>query len=187
MGRVYDAQQFIDGVRHLRSPTGLATMLGDVAVTMGFDGFTLFQHVNLSGIASSLAHMRRGELVGMTTAPVSWSEYYRDNNFVAVDPRVLATRRTAAAFRTGDTADIIPIGAAQRRVIECQQRARFGEGLTIPLHFPGEPSASCTFTMRCGRALPEQNFESTRRSRAPPSRDGYRHRCARACSSRSPC
>ena len=158
MGRVRDVEQFIDTVRHIRTPKGLEKLLSDVAVDMGFEIVTMFQHVDLARIDPALTHMRRGELVGITTAPLSWSEYYRDHNFVAVDPRVLATRRTAAPFQTSEIGRIIQLSSMQRVVIESQARANLGEGFTIPLHFPGEPSASCTFSRWCGRPLPSQNF-----------------------------
>ncbi|HYG29176.1 MAG TPA: LuxR family transcriptional regulator [Allosphingosinicella sp.] len=158
MGRIGDVQRFIDDLREIRTPKGLEQSLHTVAKEMGFDLVTMFHHVDLSRIDPSLTHMRRGELVGITTAPVSWSEYYRDHKLVAVDPRVLATRRTMSPFRTSETGRIIQITSAQRAVIESQARANLGEGFTIPVHFPGEPSGSCTFIMSCGRALPTHNF-----------------------------
>jgi len=158
VGRVREVQRFIDTLRHIRTPKGLEKSLSDIAIDMGFDNITMFHHVDLSRITPSLAHMRRGELVGITTAPLSWSEYYRDHNFVAVDPRVLATRRTMSPFRTEEMGRIIRLTSVQRAVIESQARANLGEGFTIPIHFPGEPSGSCTFSMWCGRSLPAQNF-----------------------------
>lgn len=158
MSRVHDVQRFIDGLQHVGTPKGLEKHLSDIAIDMGFDLITMFHHVDLSRIDPSLAHMRRGELVGMTTAPISWSEYYRDHNFVAVDPRVLATRRTVSPFRTDEIGRIIQVTSMQRAVVESQARANIGEGFTIPHHFPGEPSGSCTFSMQCGRALPVANL-----------------------------
>ena len=158
MGRVQEVQQFFDDVRHIRTPKGLEKLISDIAFDMGFDNITMFHHVDLSTIRPSLVHMRRGELVGITTAPVSWSEYYRDHNFVTIDPRVLATRRTMSPFTTDEIGRIIQVTSAQRNVIESQARANLGQGFTIPVHFPGEPSGSCTFSMRCGRSLPSQNF-----------------------------
>ena len=158
MGRGRDVEQFIDNVRSIRTPKALEKLMSDIAIDMGFDIVTMFHHVDLSRIDPSLAHMRRGELVGITTAPISWSEYYRDNNFVSVDPRVLATRHTAAPFQTSEIGRIIQLTSTQRAVIESQNRANLGEAFTIPLHFPGEPSGSCSFLRLCGRPLPSQNF-----------------------------
>jgi LuxR family quorum-sensing system transcriptional regulator CciR len=153
-----EVQRFIDTLRHMRTPKGLEKLLSEIAVDMGFDNITMFHHVDLSRISPSLAHMRRGELVGITTAPISWSEYYRDNNLVAVDPRVLATLRTMSPFRTEEMGRIIQLTSVQRAVIEAQARANIGEGFIIPIHFPGEPSGSCTFSTLCGRPLPARNF-----------------------------
>jgi LuxR family quorum-sensing system transcriptional regulator CciR len=158
VSRIGDVQRFIDDLSHVRSPKGLEKLLSDVAIGLGFDVITMFHHVDLSRITPSLAHMRRGELVGLTTAPLSWSEYYRDHNLVAVDPRVLATRRTTAPFRSDEMGRLVQFGSAQRALIDEQFRHDLGHGFTVPLHFPGEPSASCTFSMRGRRALPEQNF-----------------------------
>jgi LuxR family quorum-sensing system transcriptional regulator CciR len=102
--------------------------------------------------------MQRGDVVGITSASVAWSEHYRDNNLVAVDPRVLACRRSVTPFRTDEIGRLIDIGPAQRDVVERQRRADIGDGFTVPVHFPGEPSGSCTFSTRCGRALPTDNL-----------------------------
>lgn len=158
MSRLGDVQQFVDDLAHVRTPKGLEKLLSAVAIEMGFDVITMFHHVDLSRVTPSLAHMRKGELVGMTTAPISWSEFYRDHNLVSVDPRVLATRRTTAPFRSDEMGRIVQIGSAQRAVVESQARHNLGQGFTVPLHFPGEPSASCTFSMMGRRSLPSQNF-----------------------------
>lgn len=131
--------------------------MADATRAMGFDNVTMFHHVDLAGVTPSLAHMRRGDLIGITTASIAWSEHYRDNNLVAVDPRVIATRCTTSPFRTDELARIIRVSSVHRSVIERQARADIGEAFTIPIHFPGEPSASCTFSMTRGRALPAEN------------------------------
>lgn len=158
MSRLNDVQNFVESLQHVRTAKGLELMLLDVAHEMGFDIVTMFQHVDLSRIDPAYHHMQRGDLLGITTAPLGWSEHYRDNNFVAVDPRVLACRRTVAPFRTEELARIVRIGSAQRQVLEGQKRASLGDGFTIPMHVPGEPSGSCTFIVRCGRALPVENL-----------------------------
>ena len=53
---------------------------------------------------------------------------------------------------------LIQVTAAQRGVVERQARANIGDGFTIPVHFPGEPTGSCTFSMRRGRSLPTRNL-----------------------------
>ena len=158
MGRLHDMQQFVDGLSEARTPKALEQALLDVAREMGFDLVTMFQHVDLSHVDPQYRHMQRGELVGVTTAAVSWSEHYRDNNLMAVDPRVLACRRTVTPFTTDEMGQLIDIGSAQRDVVERQRRADIGDGFTIPVHFPGEPSGSCTFSMKCGRSLPMDNL-----------------------------
>ena len=158
MGRIREIQAFMDDLRHTRTPLGLQQLMSDMARDMGFDIVTMYQHVDLSPVRASLSHMRCGNLVGVTTCPVSWAEHYRDHNLVRVDPRVLACRRTSSPFRTDEMGRIIKITSAQRDVAHRQSRANIGEGFTVPLHFPGEPSASCTFSVLCGRSLPLRNL-----------------------------
>jgi LuxR family quorum-sensing system transcriptional regulator CciR len=158
VGRHQDVQQFIDGLGQARTPKALEQALFDVARQMGFDLVTMFHHVDLSRVDPGYRHMQRGELIGVTTAAVSWSEHYRDNNLMAVDPRVLACRRTVTPFKTDEMGQLIEIGSAQRDVVERQRRADIGEGFTIPVHFPGEPSGSCTFSTKCGRPVPTNNL-----------------------------
>ena len=158
MGRIHDVQQFNDSLARVRTPRELERLASDMAAEMGFDIITMFQHVDLSHVVPTYRHMQSGELVGISTAPVSWSEYYRDHGFVTVDPRVLACRRTVSPFRTEEMGRLIEIGPAQRAVIEGQKRANIGDSFTIPIHLPGEPSGSCTFSMTRGRALPDRNL-----------------------------
>ncbi|HWT29810.1 MAG TPA: autoinducer binding domain-containing protein [Propylenella sp.] len=158
MGRVRDIQHFVDELRRLRTPKGLERLAYDAAREMGFDIVTMFQHVDLSGVDPAYRHMDCGRLFGLTTASLGWSEHYRDNNLVAVDPRVLACRHTVSPFRTDDMGRLVRITSAQRDVVEGQKKANIGESFMIPVHFPGEPSGSCTFSMACGRAIPTENL-----------------------------
>lgn len=158
MGRLHEIDQFIDRLKRARTPKGLEQSLSDVTREMGFDVVTMFQHADLSRIDPGYRHMQRGELVGVTTAPVTWSEHYRDNNLVAVDPRVLACRRSLSPFLNDDIGQLIDIGSAQRDFVDRQRRAGIGDGFTVPVHFPGEPSGSCTFSTKCGRAIPTDNL-----------------------------
>ena len=72
MSRFDDAERFIIEIRRLQTPRSLEKLVSDMALEMSFDYFSLFQHVSLSGISPSLGHMRRGELLGLTSAAVSW-------------------------------------------------------------------------------------------------------------------
>jgi LuxR family quorum-sensing system transcriptional regulator CciR len=136
----------------------LEKLVNDITREMSFDNFSMFQHVSLSRVSPTLGHIRRGELLGLTSAAMSWAEFYRDNNFVRVDPRVLASRRTTRPFETSEISNLIPVTATQRDVVEAQGRADIGDGFTIPVHFPGEPTGSCTFSVTRGRSLPRENF-----------------------------
>ena len=158
MTRSHDIEQYINSVGQLRTPEGLKQLTSDVAREMGFDIVTLFHHVDLSRASHSLDHMHSGQMIGFSTCSPAWSEHYCRQNLLAVDPRVRATRRTASPFSTQEIGKMIPITAVHRSMVETQRRYDLGEGFTIPLHFPGEPSASCTFSMLCGRQLPSQNF-----------------------------
>jgi LuxR family quorum-sensing system transcriptional regulator CciR len=158
MSRLADIQHFINVSMKLHTPTALVQVLTDMTKEMGFDIFTMFHHVNLNSLDRSLDYLRRGELLAVSNCCLDWAEYYRDRNFVVCDPRVLTTRRTAIPFRCDEMHKYISVSAVHREIRDCQARADIGEGFIIPVHFPGEPSGSCTFSMRCGRELPASNL-----------------------------
>jgi LuxR family quorum-sensing system transcriptional regulator CciR len=153
-----DVQRFICDANHARTPKALEALTSDIASEMGFEFITLFHHVDLSSIEPSYSHMASGKLIGITTASVAWSEFYRDNKLIECDPRVAAVNKTIGSFATNDIGRLVSVTASHRAMIESQRRANIGEGYTVPVHFPGEPSGSCSFSVSPGRALPSRNF-----------------------------
>jgi len=132
--------------------------MSDVALEMGFDHYSMIKHVDLSACDREYRYKESDEVVCINTAPSIWSDYYRGNNLLAVDPRVVACRRTVRPFQTAEVGRLVQMTAAQRDYLESQKRADIGEGFTIPMHSPDETAGSCTFAMMWGRALPTENL-----------------------------
>ena len=158
MSQLQDVQRFVDDMRHVRTPRGLKQLMSDAALEMGFDHFSMIKHVDLSACDREYRHKESDEVVCINNAPSVWSDYYRGNNLLAVDPRVVACRRTVRPFLTGEVGRLVQMTSAQRDYLERQKRADIGEGFTIPMHSPDEPAGSCTFAMMYGRALPTENL-----------------------------
>src|SRR4051812_6929247 len=158
MSRILEIQQYIDLIRGVRTPHALQTLVSEATREIGFDMVTLFQHADISRVVSSLDHMRRGELVGISSCPLSWLEHYRDANFIRIDPRVIAIRSTVEPFLSEDVGRLVKVTAAHRVLAEAQRKANIGETFVVPFHFPGEPSGSSYFGMRYGRSIPQKNL-----------------------------
>jgi LuxR family transcriptional regulator, quorum-sensing system regulator CciR len=158
MSRILEVQRYIDLIRGVRTPVALQNLVSEATREIGFDMITLFQHADISRVVSSLDHMRRGELVGISSCPLSWTEHYRDHNLIRIDPRVIAVRGTVEPFVSEDVGRFVRVTAAHRVLAEAQRKANIGETFVVPFHFPGEPSGSSYFGMRYGRSIPHKNL-----------------------------
>lgn len=97
------------------------------------------------------------------------------------DPVHAACRRAASAFTWDRIGALVSLGAGDRELLSRGRRFGVAPGLTVPLHIPGEPPASCSFTAPLGVRPGRHNrlaaesvalhaFAAARRlvSRAPP-------------------
>lgn len=130
----------------------LGALIGDATRELGFQFFALLHH------ASLVAPHRN--LVRFDSYPADWVEEFVRDDLASVDPVHHACRRTSIGFSWAQLADIVPIDAAGRGVLERSRRHGIGEGFTVPINIPGEPLASCTFATRDGVALPVERLLS---------------------------
>lgn len=128
----------------------LGRMLGDVCLELGFAHFALLHHASLS---TSDSH-----LIRIDNYPGEWVEELTGTGLVAEDPVHLASRRTNAGFAWAELGAIVVLGTPQRAILEQSRRFGFDQGFTVPVNVPGEPSGSCSFAMRQGRALPTERL-----------------------------
>lgn len=124
----------------------LSALLDEVTRELGFDRFALLHH-------QSLRSPRTG-LVRLDNYPDGWEAELVRTGLVGADPVHLASNRTNIGFSWGELAGLVTLGPRQREVLERGRSFGLGDGFTVPVNIPGEPSGSCSFAVRSGATLP---------------------------------
>jgi len=124
----------------------LGVLVEDVARELGFDYFALLHH-------GSLASARPG-LIRIDTYPAGWEEDLAARGLIGSDPVHHASVRTHIGFSWSELPGMVPIGGRGRELLERSRWFGIGDGFTVPVNVPGEPSGSCSFAVRVGKPLP---------------------------------
>lgn len=124
----------------------LESLMLDVVAELGFDHFALLHH-------SSLASQLPG-LVRIDNYPAEWIAVLVGRGIAREDPVHLASVRTHAGFSWSELSELIRLGARQLDMLRQAVEFGIGDGFTVPVNIPGEPSGSCTFAVKPGRGLP---------------------------------
>ena len=135
-----------------RNEASLAALLGDAAHEIGFSFFALLHH-------ASLALPERG-FVRMHNYPEGWEHEVIADELDRIDPVHRACALTNVGFAWEQLPAITPIGIREREMLMRARRFGIGDGFTIPINVPGEPSGSCTFAIRLGQELPRDRLLS---------------------------
>ena len=140
------AAQFIEHAEAAPDIPQLTDHLDAVARELGFRYFALVHHVSLRRSAP--------RLIESSNYPAVWSEQFIGRNLFVNDPVLQASQRTLTAFEWDDVGRLLPLTGRHRAVLAKSRKEGMGEGMTIPANAPGEPTGSCSFATRIGRALP---------------------------------
>lgn len=158
MSQLHDVETFIAASKRTRSLAELRGLLDDITRALDFDYFALMHHVDLSTLDASNGYMAEGSLIAMTTYPPHWVEEFVRDNMVAIDPILLASRRSATGFAWSEMSDLIRLTADQREIRLRAVRAGIVDGFTVPAHVPGEANGSCSFAVGDDRPLRSDNL-----------------------------
>jgi LuxR family quorum-sensing system transcriptional regulator CciR len=126
----------------------LKQLIDEAARELGFDHFALLHH-------ASLAAPRPG-LIRIDTYPDGWQSELRRNGLIGADPVHRASTRTNVGFRWTELPSLVPSGRRDREIFERAARFGIGDGFTVPVNIPGEPTGSCSFAVQRGNSLPAQ-------------------------------
>lgn len=124
----------------------LAGLLADTTRELGFHYFALLHHASLSSA--------RPGLIRIDTYPSGWERELEAQALIGADPVHHASVRTNIGFAWSELPSLVPIGRRAREVLERSKRFDIGDGFTVPVNVPGEPSGSCSFAVRIGDELP---------------------------------
>lgn len=143
--------QFDEQAGICSSDAELRRLVEDVVRELGFDYFALLHHASLRRAGA--------RLIRIDNYPDGWEAELLANDFVTDDPVHLASGRTNTGFPWEQIGALVPLTRRHRDILERSGRYGLGPGFTVPANVPGEPSGSCSFAVRKGRALPARRLQ----------------------------
>ena len=149
-GRSRLSDLFEEQASRCTSPADLQLLLTEVTEELGFRYFALLHH--------RCVQSGSDRLIRLDNYPGAWAEELLTRHDVAADPVHLASLRTNAGFGWDELGELLPLSSPQRQILERSRHFGLGPGFTVPANVPGEPSGSCSFAVRRGRALPHRRL-----------------------------
>ena len=139
--------QFIDLIAGVGSTEDLTAVMVQICAQLGFQYFALTQHIDIARAAGPAIHVHN--------YPARWADYYHRNALGVSDPVHRASHKTSVGFRWSRMPEMIPLTAADRRILALGREQGIGDGFTVPANVPGEARGSCSFANEAGRPLPD--------------------------------
>lgn len=144
-----EIQNIVDNMRSALSSAALSHQLTLATRRLGFDYFALAQRdharVELQGIL-------------LTDLPANWLSLLAKDYFYAHDPILVALQSSATPFVWGDMENFMAVNDRHRAYMKLAADNGIAQGITVPIHVPGEPSALCSFSMTDSRPLPLESL-----------------------------
>lgn len=114
---------------------------------LGFGYYAVTHHVD--------ARAYGGQSIRMHNYPQDWVDYYDRHQLYAIDPVHRLTHLLNEGFMWSALPERLALSPADRRMMDLAARHGITDGFTIPVHVPGEASASVSFVNPCGRPMSE--------------------------------
>jgi LuxR family quorum-sensing system transcriptional regulator CciR len=144
------ADRFRNAANSCTSLSALRLLIVDALAELRFDYFALLHHISLSRPA--MPHLR------IDNYPAEWVAELVGGGLLPNDPVHLASRKANAAFLWTELGSLVALRPEHRAIFERSRHFGLGDGLTVPVNVPGEPSGSCSFAVRRGRELPRERM-----------------------------
>jgi len=144
---VFPTEQFLDLIEGVGCADDLMLAMVAVCAQLGFQFFALSHHVDVARASSAAIRLHN--------YPDRWADYYDANALGVSDPVHRASHKTSIGFRWSRMPDMIPLTAADKRMLAMGREQGIGDGFTVPANVPGEARGSCSFANEAGRPLPE--------------------------------
>jgi LuxR family quorum-sensing system transcriptional regulator CciR len=150
MPGVLDINEFLEAFRNVTNESSLLEALDRVTWSLGFTGFALGHHVDLSRGAA--------DAIRLTNYADDWVAHVIDRGYFADDPIHLASTRTANGFAWHEVDRFISLSPRHKQILA--EAAGFGltTGFTIPVHVPGEYNGTCSFAASSSDRLHKNAF-----------------------------
>lgn len=144
------ADRFNEAAAACSSLGDLRTLLGQIVGELGFDYFALLHHSSVVKAGNSF--------IRLDNYPADWVRELVSSGLAAEDPVHQASRKTNVGFLWDELSSLIRPVARQRFILQRSRHFGVGDGFTVPVNIPGEPSGSCSFVVRYGRELPQRHL-----------------------------
>lgn len=154
MTQLHDIYGFIDRARKAGNPAELNNVMQAITREMGFDNFVLAHYIHLKPDRRTGAMQ---DYIALSDYTSSWMDLVFEGKF-SHNPVRRCSYATNLGFAWERVDRFIPITQADRDTMTSWKGLGVGDGYTVGTHLPGEPSGSCSFTMRPGRTIPHRNL-----------------------------
>jgi LuxR family quorum-sensing system transcriptional regulator CciR len=144
------ADLFEEEASRCQSDEELGRLLEAAARELGFTFFALLHHSSL--------RCRTMSAIRIDNYPKAWEHELLVHDLVLDDPVHHASTRTNVGFAWDEIGSLLRLSGRQRGILTKSVRFGIGQGFTVPANVPGEPSGSCSFAVRAGRALPRNRL-----------------------------
>lgn len=138
--------RFMRLVEAVATADDLTAAMTTVTTELGFQYFALSHHVDVVAAA--------GRAIRLHNYPARWADYYDAKALGVSDPVHRASHVTSTGFCWSRIAAMIPLTAADERILARGRDEGIGDGFTIPANVPGEARGSCSFANEAGRPIP---------------------------------
>jgi LuxR family quorum-sensing system transcriptional regulator CciR len=131
---------FLNDCRQIQDEFQLRALLAEITASLGFEQFALVHHVDLAGPPS-------GAMILMSYNE-GWIERAISKRYFVDDPIHAASTRTVTGFLWRDVPRMLSLSNRQERILDEARAFGLCEGLTVPVHSPGEYRGTCSFGTR---------------------------------------
>jgi len=142
-------QDYVRAFLDTRTIAELEDLLQRATRELDYDRFTLVQHIDLAGPLDGA--------VALTTYDLDWVRRIIARRYFRFDPVIATSHRYGAPFAWDRIPDLIHVTRRQHRMFDEARQFGILDGLTVPLHMPGQRLATCRFASATKKiVLPEQ-------------------------------
>ncbi len=145
MPRLKAAAELAHRLSGVATRNALNDTLVEICEWLGVRYFALSHHADFAATPKSLR---------LHNYPSGWQDWYDAQTLGLSDPIHRACYRSARGFFWREVGDLIPINRGDEELLCLGKQIGLGEGVTIPVHVPGETRGSVSFVAQAGVDLP---------------------------------
>jgi LuxR family quorum-sensing system transcriptional regulator CciR len=128
---------FISRSTQAQSEAEISTLLAEAGFLLGLPKFALVSHVDLLAEGS--------QAIAISNYPGDWIDRILKERYYLDDPLHAASTRVRMGLAWHDASKLVQLTARQTAILAEAQTFGLFDGVTIPVHSPGEFRGTCSF------------------------------------------